>query len=143
MSKDLTQNVNGSLEDKVDRLIIAVQSMDSRLGNVEARLGNLEDRLGKVEDRLGTVEDRLGSLDTKVEERLKDTRPMWEAVQTQIAEVESSLRTEIQGLRAEMENGFRRLDRAFDHLAGDVTRLHGDHRVLEERVDKIERRLSQ
>jgi hypothetical protein len=38
MSKDLTQKLNGSIEDKLDRLIAAVQSMDSRLGNVETRL---------------------------------------------------------------------------------------------------------
>lgn len=142
MSKDLTQNLNGSLEDKVDRLIIAVESMDSRLGNVEARLGNVEDRLGKVEDRLGNLEERLGSLETKVEERLKDTRPMWEAVQTQIAEVESSLRSEIQGLRAEMEKGFRMMDRRLEHYYGEVTKVYAYERELEDRVDKIEKGLN-
>jgi chromosome segregation ATPase len=156
MSKDLTQNLNGSLEDKVDRLIIAVESMDSRLGNIEARLGNVEERLGDVEarlgnvegrlgnleDRLGSVEDRLGSLETKVEERLKDTRPMWEAVQTQIAEVESSLRTEIQGLRAEMEKGFRIMDRRLEHYYGEVTKVYAYERELEDRVDKIEKGLN-
>ena len=142
MSKDLTQNQNGSLEDKIDRLIIAVQSMDSRLGNVEARLGNVEARLGNLEDRLGRVEDRLGSLETKVEERLKDTGPMWEAVQTQIAEVESSLRSEIQGLRAEMEKGFRLVDRRMEYYAGESGKMHGYQRDLEDRVDKIEKGLN-
>ena len=136
MSKDLTQNLNGSLEDKVDRLIIAVQSMDSRLEKVEIRLDNFEVRLERLETR-------LTSLETKVDERLKDTRPIWEAVQAQLSALRESISADILGLRSEMENGFRRLDRAFDHLAGDVTRLHGDHRVLEERVDKVERRLSQ
>ena len=135
MSKDLTQNLNGSLEDKVDRLIIAVQSMGSRLGGIEARLGDVEDRLGKVEDR-------LESLETKVEERLKDTRPIWEAVQTQIAEVESSLRTEIQGLRAEMEKGFRVMDRRLEHYYGEVTKVYAYERELEDRVDKIEKGLN-
>ena len=129
MSKDLTQNLNGSLEDKIDRLIIAVQSMDSRLGNIEARLGN--------------VEARLEALETKVDERLKDTRPMWEAVQTQIAEVESSLRAEIQGLRAEMEKGFRMMDRRLEYYSGEVTRLYAYERDLEDRVDKIEKGLNQ
>ena len=63
MSKDLTQKLNGSLEDKVDRLITAVQSMDSR----------------------------LGSLETKVDQRLRDTQPIWEAVQAQLAEIRDSL----------------------------------------------------
>jgi outer membrane murein-binding lipoprotein Lpp len=49
MSNDLTQRLNGSLEDKIDRLITAVQSMDSRLGSLEAR----------------------------VEQLLRDTQPIW------------------------------------------------------------------
>jgi archaellum component FlaC len=139
MRTDLTQNLNGSLEDKIDRLIMAVQSMDSRLGNVEARLGSLE-------DRLGNVEDRLGSLETKVEERLKDTRPMWEAVEAQLAEVGSSLRSEIrsevQGLRAEMEKGFRIMERRLEHYYGEVTKVYAYQRELEDRVDKIEKGLN-
>lgn len=142
MSKDLTQNQNGSLEDKIDRLIIAVQSMDSRLGNVEARLGNVEARLGNLEDRLGSVEARLETLESKVDERLKDTRPIWEAVQTQIAEVESSLRSEIQGLRSEIEKGFRLVDRRMEYYAGESGKMHGYQRDLEDRVDKIEKGLN-
>lgn len=146
MSKDLTQKLNGSLEDKIDWLVSAVQSMGSRLGNIETRLVSVETRLDSVETRLGnlemrldSVDSRLGNLETKVDERLKDTRPMWEAVQAQLSDIKESQ----DHLRDEMEKGFRRLDRNFDHLSGDVNRLHGDHRGLEERVDKIERRLSQ
>ena len=117
MSKDLTQKLNGSIEDKLDRLIAAVQSMDSRLGNVETRLES--------------VETRLESLEIKVEERMKETRPMWEALQTQIAELSES-----------QEKGFRRFDRAMDLVAGDLTRLHGDHVELESRVAKNEKRLN-
>lgn len=152
MSKDLTQNLNGSLEDKIDRLIVAVQSIDSRLGNVEdrlgnveARLGNVEDRLGNVEDRLanvedrlGNVEDRLGSLETKVEERLKDTRPMWEAVQTQLGEMRESQ----DRLRGEMEKGFRLVDRRLENQPVEYDKLFRYHRDLEERVERIEKQTS-
>ncbi len=76
MSKDLTQTLNGSLEDKVDRLITAVQSMDSRLGNLE----------------------------TKVDQRLRDTQPIWEAVQAQLAEIRDSLQRQGESLqRRELE----------------------------------------
>jgi chromosome segregation ATPase len=156
MSKDLTQKLNGSLDDKLDWLITAVQSMDSRLatrlegietrlGNVETRLGKVETRLGKVETRLGNVETRLESAETrmgnvearlesleiKVDERMKETRPMWEALQAQLAELNES-----------QEKGFRRFDRAMDLVAGDQTRLHGDHVELESRVYKIEKRVN-
>jgi len=44
MSNDLTQNLSGSLEDKVDRLIVVVQSMDSRLESIEIKLDQVPPR---------------------------------------------------------------------------------------------------
>ena len=128
MSKDLTQKLNGSLDDKLDRLITAVQSMDSRLAN---RLENIETRLENLETRVGNVETRLESLEVKVDERMKETRPMWEALQAQLTELSES-----------QEKGFRRFDRAMDLVVGDLTRLHGDHVELESRVAKNEKRLN-
>jgi archaellum component FlaC len=137
MSKDLTQNPNGSLEDKINRLIALTESVDSHIGSLETH----------VDERLRSMDSRLGALETKVEERLKDTRPMWEAVQAQLAEVESSLRSEIrsevQGLRAEMEKGFRMFDRRLEYYSGEVTRLYAYERDLEDRVEKIEKGLNQ
>jgi chromosome segregation ATPase len=124
MSKDLTQKLNDSLEGKIDWLVSAVQSVDSRLANVETRLEN-------IEKRLETVETRLDSLEVKVDERMKETRPMWEALQEQLAELSES-----------QEKGFRRFDRSMDLVAGDQTRLHGDHVELDSRVYKIEKRLN-
>jgi chromosome segregation ATPase len=124
MSKDLTRKLNGSLEDKIDWLIGAVQSVDSRLQSVETRLESLE-------TRVGNVESRLEALEIKVDERMKETRPMWEALQTQLTELGQS-----------QERGFRRFDRAMDMVSGDQTRLHADHVELDSRVIKIEKRLS-
>lgn len=125
MSKDLTQKLNGSLEDKVDWLIAAIQKMDERLQSVEAKVDTAAIDMHELKTRL----DRL---ETKVDERLKDTRPMWEAVQSQLSELKES-----------QEQGFRRLDRVFDEFAGDLGRLRGDYRGLEKQVDKIEKRLTQ
>ena len=121
MSKDLTQELNGSLEDKVDRLITIVQSMDSRMGNVETNL-----------------ETRLASLETRVDERLKDIRPIWEAVQTQLAE----LRESQDRLRGEMEKGFRLVDRRLESQPVEYDKLYRYHRDFEERVEKIEKQLT-
>lgn len=154
MSKDLTQKLNGSLEDKVDRLITIVQSVDSRVENVgtrietfgtrldriEARLGSLEARQESFETRLASLDTRLESLETKVDERLKDTRPMWEAVQSQLTEVESSLHSEMRGLRAELEKDSRLFDRKMEGHFGEFAKLRAYQRDLEYRVDEIERK---
>lgn len=111
MSKDLTQKLNGSIEDKIDWLITAVQSVDSRLANVETRLESLE---------------------IKVDERMKETRPMWEALQAQLTE-----------LNASQDKGFRRFDHAMDVVSGNQNRLHVDYVELESRVYKIEERTNE
>ena len=129
MSKDLTQKLNGSIEDKIDRLITAVQSIDSR---VITRLKEIETRLEGLETRIGGLETRLESLEIKVDERMKETRPMWEALQTQLAE-----------LRESQDKGFRRFDHAMDQVAGNQTRLHADYVELESRVYKIEKRIDE
>jgi len=143
MSKDLTQNLNGSLDDKLDRLITAVQSMDSRFANIGIHLENLGTRLENLETRVGNVESRLESLEVKVDERMKETRPMWEALQTQLTELKEAHQTQFAELRESQEKGFRRFDHAMDVVSGNQNRLHADHVELESRVYKIEKRFNE
>lgn len=90
------------------------------------------------------VGDRLQSLEQKVDERLYDTRPMWEAVQVQIGE----LREQINELRdqmatgEEMAKGFRKLDSKWEMLAREVRDLYADERELERRVGNLESKVS-
>ncbi|MFY9573201.1 MAG: hypothetical protein WAV20_17515 [Blastocatellia bacterium] len=135
MSNDLTQRLNGSLEDKVDLLISAVRSIDSRIESIDSRIESIDSRVESIDSRVESIDSRLGSLESKVEERLKDTRPMWEAVQVQLAD----LRDSQDRLRGEMEKGFRLVDRRLEHLPVEYERLFRYHRDLEERVEKIEK----
>jgi chromosome segregation ATPase len=146
MSKDLTQKLNGSLEDKVDWLIAAMQSMESRMESMESRMESMESRMESMESRMESMESRidsidarLGSLETKGDERLKDTRPMWEAVQTQLGELRSELKADNEALRHEMEKGFRKLSHKFELHASTLGDLHADWRDHEERRDKLEK----
>ena len=118
MSKDLTQKLNGSIEDKIDWLITAVQSVDSQLANVETRLAS--------------VETRLETLEIKVDERMEETRPLWEALQAQLTELKES-----------QDKGFRRFDHAMDVVSGNQNRLHADYVELESRVYKIEKGINE
>ena len=126
MSKDLTQNLSGSQDEKLDRIIVAVE-------------------------RLGT---RLESLETKVEKRLKDTLPMWEAVQGQLTEIRAEFKADLQELRtevkadlqefrtefkADLEKGFRRLGHTITLYSNTVQDLHADLRDQGERLDKLEK----
>ena len=70
---------------------------------------------------------QVKAIDDKLEARLHDTRPIWEAVQSQLA----AIRTDI-----------HRLDRKFDLLQEDLNNARIKQRDLEERVDELDRKAS-
>ena len=110
-SDDLTKETPTG--DRLDELI----SLVHRIGN----------DVNELKTRIGTLEQRLGAFEQKVDERLHDTRPIWEAVQNQITE-----------LRNEMVSSFRKFDRKFDVLQEDFIEMKFKQRELESRVGKLE-----
>ncbi len=149
MSNNSTEKLNGSLEDKVDRLLVAVQSIDSRLSNLEVRFDSMDSRLSNLEVRfdqqlvaIQSIDSRLSNLETRVDQRLRETQPIWEGVQAQLTEVLAALKVHselLASLRADTEKGFRTFDRRMERQIGEFERLHAYQRDLEDRVDKIEK----
>ena len=78
-----------------------------------------------VDTKLAGLDARLTSLETKVEDRLRETRPIWEKV------------------LADVETVVARLDEVnerFITLAEDMYGLRGKHRTLDRRVTELERK---
>ena len=71
--------------------------------------------------------ERLSALETTVDQRLKETRPIWEAMQAQLDEV---------------IRGIANLNRKVDVLHGDIVQTRADQRHLEERVDDLQKKVS-
>lgn len=103
-----------------ERILTRLDSMDARLSLMDSRLDSMETRLGSVDARLLTLED-------KVERRLQDTRPMWEAVLARL-----------DGMEKEMRASFRMLGRKINILNRDFLTIRGDIEDLDERVTKLE-----
>jgi len=142
MSNNLTEKLNGSLEDKVDRLLVAVQSVDSRLSNLEVRFDSMDSRLSNLEVKFDSLDSRLSNIETRVDQRLRETQPIWEGMQAQLTEVLATLKVHselLASLRADTEKGFRTFDRRMERQIGEFERLHAYQRDLEDRVDKIEK----
>ena len=72
MSEDATKMIDSD-GDRLERLIQMVTGLVSDVAEIKTRLTPLE--------------QRVESLEQKIEERLYDTRPIWESVQVQIAEL--------------------------------------------------------
>lgn len=86
------------------------------------------------------------------DEPLYDTKPGITAVLERIDALEEKLTARIDGveekltaavneLRAEMQTGFKKLERKFDLLTKDTFELRADSSLLQERVDKLEEKV--
>lgn len=117
MSEDQTQKFDGSDGDRLDQLIAMVQGLTVEVKSLTAQVQ--------------TIDTRMTALERKVEERLYDTRPMWEAVQSQMTE-----------MKEEMQKSFRLLNNKFDMLNKHFSDLYADQRETERRVGELEKRIS-
>jgi chromosome segregation ATPase len=85
----------GSLRTEVGSLRSEVGSLRSEVAEIRTQqiamarnIAALDQRLTSMDGRLNTLDGRLTSLEEKVDSRLKETRPIWEAVQAQIAKLD-------------------------------------------------------
>ena len=107
-SDDLTKTI--STEDKIDSLLVLVR---------------------QVASDVKTLNSRVDALEQKVDARLHDTRPIWEAVQSRLETIETEIR-----------DGFRRVNQKIELLHKDILELQTDNKLLEGRVDDLERKAS-
>jgi Mg2+ and Co2+ transporter CorA len=142
MSDNSTETLNDSHDQKLDQILAGLQKLDGRIERLEADGPELRTRIELIE--------------TKIDERLRETRPIWEGVHAQLTELRQSvlaegqsrqaqigeLKESQQSLRAEMEKSFRLLDRRMEMYAEMVARVHAYERDLEDRVDELAKRLA-
>ena len=84
MSEDPTKNLPPqSFEERVLAEFAAIRQEFARL----------DTRLSGVETRLDSLDNRLIKLEEKVDERLRETRPIWEGVLQRLAAIETALDT--------------------------------------------------
>ena len=74
------------------------------------------------------------------------TTPMLEALlerintlTTEMQELRNFVEKGFAGIREEMNQGFRKIDRRLDAMSGDIHKLRGDVNYLESKMEKLER----
>lgn len=97
MSEENTERLEGGTPFEI-RVLRELANINQRFNGLEDRLTSLEGRLSSLENRFdGLVnrftewEDRLAGLEEKVDARLRETRPIWEAVLTRLERMEKKL----------------------------------------------------
>jgi|SRR6185369_17091267 len=91
-------------------------------------------RVRSIDTRVASLETRMDSLETKVEERGRETRPMWEQALKEIMDS----RLEMNQRFAEMGKEIKSLSRKIDILHDDVFHVRESHVELQERISALE-----
>jgi chromosome segregation ATPase len=112
-------------------------------------------RLDSIDGRINGLEQRMTALEEKVDRRLQETRPIWEAVLARLDKIEErmialetrmgGLETRMGGLETRMDNleidtraGFRRVERVMGDAAKMLLEVQSYQNDLERRVDRLE-----
>ncbi len=123
----------------------------------DEKLDLLLAEIREVKATVGNLDTRLTALETKVEDRLHDTRPLWQRVQQQIQDLTTQvqdlktqvqdLKTEVQDLKIEsnarfesIEKELRHMNRRFEVFSMDTMKMRADIRDFDVRLAEVERR---
>src|SRR4030095_11202113 len=80
MSEDLTEKLPASDREKLNLILTIVQNLSSTVQNLSSSVQNLS-------SEVADIKLRLTNLEQKVEERLYDTRPIWEKLAADILQL--------------------------------------------------------
>lgn len=96
------------------------------------------EQLSQINNRLSGVENRLTALEDKVDRRLMETRPIWEAMQAQLTSVESKV-DDMQEQLLHIDSKVGSIDVQMGELAVELLSMRGDNRGMQKRMVRLEK----
>ena len=105
------------LRTEVSEIRVQQAAMARNIASLDQRVTSLEERVTSIDQRVTSIDQRLTSLEEKVDRRLKETQPIWEAVKAQI----------------------EKLDEKFTLFIRDLYEIRGDIVGHRKRLDILER----
>jgi predicted nucleic acid-binding Zn-ribbon protein len=109
----------GALRREVGGVSGEVGSLRGEVAEIRTQQLAMAKNIAALDQRLSSLEERLSSLEETVDSRLKETRPIWEAVQAQL----------------------KKLDEKFTLFIRDLYDIRGDVSLHDKRLGVIERRV--
>ena len=123
MSEDLTKKLPSSDSEKIALILTTVQNLDKRVDDIDLRLSKLEQRFDKFEK--------------KVEERLYDTRPIWQKVVADIAQFQEG-QNRLEGEVGEIKISVRDLVFQMSAMSDTMRVIQGRHKDFDLRIRDLE-----
>jgi len=109
----------GAIRNEVGGIRNEVGSLRGEVAEIRVQQTAMAKNIAALDQRLTLLDERLTSLEEKVDSRLKETRPIWEAVQAQL----------------------KKLDEKFTLFIRDLYDVRGDISLHDKRLGEIERRV--
>jgi chromosome segregation ATPase len=133
MSEDATKDLTGQRTFE-ERVLAELGAIRAEFGTIHVELGTIRAEFGTIHVEFGAVRSeqaairreiaaldaRLTALEERVDARLRETRPIWEAIQLSL----------------------ERLDEKFDNVIRDLYEVRADVGLHDKRLRELERRLS-
>jgi len=101
------------------RVLAELSALRSEVAEIRVQQVAMAKNIAALDQRLSLLDERLTSLEEKVDSRLKETRPIWEAVQAQL----------------------KKLDEKFTLFIRDLYDVRGDISLQDKRLGVLERRV--
>jgi len=101
------------------RVLAQLGALRGEVAEIRTQQLAMAKNIAALDQRLSSLEERLSSLEETVDSRLKETRPIWEAVQAQL----------------------KKLDEKFTLFIRDLYDIRGDVSLHDKRLGIIERRV--
>ena len=133
MNEEITQNMSEgrSFEERV------MARFDALEAHLNSRLDAFEARLDKMETRLNEMDARLTALEERVDQRLKETRPIWEQVLVRLNGMDARF-DKFDARLARVEKNVHYLKSKFRVFDEDILTLQNQQEDMEERISKLE-----
>jgi chromosome segregation ATPase len=108
------------------QVLAQLSALRSEVGSIRSEVGSIRKEVAEIRAQqiamaknIAALDQRLTSLEETVDSRLKETRPIWEAVQSQL----------------------KKLDEKFTLFIRDLYDVRGDISLHDKRLGVIERRI--
>jgi chromosome segregation ATPase len=116
MSDDLTKKLPKGDSENIALILTLVQSIESRIDRLESRLDDFE--------------RWLDSLEKKVDERLYDTRPIWERVVADVAQLQDG--------QNQIKKSVGHVERKLSVITDTLVDIRADYKDIDKRVYAVE-----
>lgn len=110
-----------------DRVFARFDALDARMDSFESR----------IEAKVDGLDSRLTTLEEKVDTRLRETRPIWEAVLVRLENVENRIGGVENGLEG-LKTDVKKLTHSVMLVHEDNLHIRGNQRELVQQVEKLE-----